>query len=481
MTEGQEEATMRRQAEQRMKRWDRIGRPRVLVGVSLTAVLITGGCTGQGHDAAGETTTKASEVASPTTIPQPPVPVGVPVAPESERVDLAMPTFSDPTSITNPLFPVSEQASVLLLGHVDGQPFRTEVTLLPETRIVEWEGRRIEVAVSQYNAFLGGKIEEVAYDLYAQADDGSVWYFGEEVSDFRDGAIVVTEGTWLAGRDGPAAMIMPGDPQVGDVYRTENAPGFVFEEVTVTSVNETLDGPLGPIEGGMLASELHTDGKTEDKIFAPGYGEFYTSGGGDVEALAMAVPTDAASEPVPAELTVLSDGALLVLDAAGSGNWRAASVTVRDMAAAWKTSAPTGVPRLIEPLMDRAVRTLTAAVNARSTRRAQNAAIEVARSSFDLQLRYRPVTEIDLARLDLWAAQLQVDEAAGDPSGVGADQFALDYVRDRIRAALDDSDLARVNTELGAIQVAVVDEEPGAAAKAAGRLREVLAATQPVT
>lgn len=145
---------------------------------------------------------------------------------------------------------------------------------LPETRIVEWEGQRIEVTVSQYNAFLGGKIEEVAYDLYAQADDGSVWYFGEEVSDFRDGAIVVTEGTWLAGRDGPAAMIMPGDPQVGDVYRTENAPGFVFEEVTVTSVNETLDGPLGPIEGGMLASELPSDGKTEDKIFAPGYGEF---------------------------------------------------------------------------------------------------------------------------------------------------------------------------------------------------------------
>ena len=89
-------------------------------------------------------------------------------------------------------------------------------------------------------------------------------------------------------------MIMPADPQVGDVYRPENAPGFVFEEVTVTSVTEELDGPLGPIEGGLLASELHMDGSTEDKFFAPGYGEFSTSGGGDVEALALAVPTDAA-------------------------------------------------------------------------------------------------------------------------------------------------------------------------------------------
>ena len=159
-----------------------------------------------------------------------------------------------------------------MLGHVDGKPFRTEVTLLPETRIIEWEGQRVETLVSQYNAYLGGRIEEVAYDYYAQADDGSVWYFGEDVFDFRDGAIVVTEGTWLAGRDGPAAMIMPGDPQIGDVYRTENAPGFVFEEVTVRSVDQQLDGPMGPIDGGLLADELHSDGTTEQKIFAPGYG-----------------------------------------------------------------------------------------------------------------------------------------------------------------------------------------------------------------
>ena len=385
-----------------------------------------------------------------------------------------MPTFSDPTNITNPLFPVSQQASVLMLGHVDGQPFRTEVTLLPETRIIEWEGQQVEVAVSQYVAFLGGRITEVAYDLYAQADDGSVWYFGEDVFDFRDGAIVVTEGTWLAGRDGPAAMIMPGDPQIADVYRTENAPSFVFEEVTVQSVTETLDGPLGPVDGGMLASELHMDGATEDKVFAPGYGEFFTSGGGDVEALALAVPTDASAGSMPQELTTLSNGGLSVTDAAASGDWKGASATVSDIVAAWNTAKAGDVPRLVEPVMEKAVDTLAAAVGARSEMRARNAAIETARLSYDLQLRYRPVAEIDLARMDLWAAQLMVDERAGDAAGVGADAFALDYVRDRIRAVLDASTLARVNTELGAIQIAVADQEPEAAARAAERLRETV-------
>ena len=453
-----------------LRRGGRIDR-RVLLVLGLTTALVTAGCTGE----AGSVS--ASGEAS-RTISQPAVPSRIPVAPERKRVDLTMPTFSDPTNVTNPLFPVSLQGSVLMLGHVDGKPFRTEVTLLPETRIIEWEGQRVETLVSQYNAYLDGRIEEVAYDYYAQADDGSVWYFGEDVFDFRDGAIVVTEGTWLAGRDGPAAMIMPGDPQVGDVYRTENAPGFVFEEVTVRSVDEQLDGPMGPIDGGLLADELHSDGTTEQKIFAPGYGEFYTSGGGDVEALALAVPTDAISEPVPPELTALSGGALDVFDTAGSGDWKAASTTVREMETAWDTVRGGNVPRLIEPRMDEAMRVLARTVRSRQATAARGAAIQAARSSFDLQLPYRPAAEIDLARMDLWAAQLLVDEATGVAGGVGADAFALDYVRDRIRAAVDARDLTRINTELGTIQVAVVDEDVALAAAAAERLRRTLAEVQ---
>jgi hypothetical protein len=107
----------------------------------------------------------------------------LPVAPDSARVDLAQPTFSHPTTITNPLFPISDLHSVLMLGHVDGKPFRTEVTLLPETEIVEWNGVKVETLVSQYVAYLDGRIQEVALDRYAQADDGSVWYFGEDVAD----------------------------------------------------------------------------------------------------------------------------------------------------------------------------------------------------------------------------------------------------------------------------------------------------------
>jgi hypothetical protein len=436
----------------------------------LTAALVGGGCRGEGGSASGP-----APAGEPATIAQPVV-NDPRVAPASKRVDLAAPTFSNPTKVTNPLFPVSKQESVLLLGRVDGEPFRTEVTLLPDTRIIEWQGRLVETLVSQYVAFLDGRIHEVAYDFYAQDDNGAVWYFGEDVFNFGDGVISDTHGTWIAGRDGPAAMIMPADPNPGDVYRPENIPGFVFEEVTVEAVDQTLRGPLGPVEGGLVVEELHLlDSATEGKTFGPGYGEFLTGGGGDVEALALAVPTDALPGPTPQELVILERGAADVFAAAESRDWKEARATVGQMATAWQTVRAGEVPNRLEPQMSRALEALADGVASRKASEARQAAIDVGRWTLDLELRHRPVAQVDLARFDLWVAQLLVDAAAGDAAAVNGDFFALDYIRDRIQHELDDSELTRLNTELEELNGAVADEDLTAAADAARQLRETLA------
>jgi hypothetical protein len=462
-----------------------MGRRKLVGGASALALVaglaVVGACgvdTTAAERSSGPANATASTAATgeggSKTIPQPVVLDDLPTAPQGKRVDLATPSFSDPTSVTNPLFPASKQESVLMVGRVDGKPFRTEVTLLPDTRIIEWQGQQVETLVSQYTAYLDGRIHEVAYDFYAQADDGSVWYFGEDVFNFKEGYIADTHGTWIAGKDGPAAMIMPSDPKVGDVYRPENIPGFVFEEVTVKSTDKTIDGPLGPIVGGLVVEELHMDGTTEDKTFAPGYGEFYTAGGGDVEALALAVPTDAASGPTPAELQTLSSGAPAVFDAARSGNWDAASTTVEKMSAAWETYRAGEVPRLIEPRMSDALGSLAEAVDARDATQAQLAAIDASQWSLDLQLRYRPPADIDRARFDLWAARLTLDAAAGDAAAVNGDLFTLDYIRDRILHTLDGAEATRVNSALEELQTAVDEEDLAAASDAAERLRDIL-------
>ena len=79
------------------------------------ALLLAVACTTSPATAGSASTTSAGS----RSIPQPDV-SGLDVAPDAARVDLRVPTFSHPTDITNPLFPVSDQASVLMLGQVEG-------------------------------------------------------------------------------------------------------------------------------------------------------------------------------------------------------------------------------------------------------------------------------------------------------------------------------------------------------------------------
>jgi hypothetical protein len=451
---------------------------------AILAIIVMAGCSNPPPSPSPSTPGSVAAAASPSAatsaspggtaaqIPQPSV-SGVEVADLADRVDLAMPTFSHPTEITNPLFPIALQSSELLVGTVEKKAFRTEVTVLPWTQVIEWEGRQIETVVSQYNAFLDGRIEEIAYDLYAQADDGSVWYFGENVFNFADGSIADTGGTWHAGIDGPAAMIMPADPQVGDVYRTENAPGFVFEEVTVSSVSETLDGPLGPIDGGMLASELHMDGATEDKVFAPGYGEFNTSGGGDVEALAMAVPTDTASGSQPDALASAAESATTAVQAALDGDLSRVEQLASDLDSAMSDLGEAEIPALLRPLLADGIDSLSTAASDGEQAAATRAAIDVARLVNDLTLRYRPIPEVNLDRIGLWGAQLILHAGAENLEGIRSDNFAVDYARERIVGGVPDEIVNELNTNLEELQLAMDDEDFAAIAETAQAIRDL--------
>ena len=391
-------------------------------------------------------------------------------APEAKRVDLARPAFSNPTKITNKLFPISNLHSALLLGHVDGKPFRTETTLLPGTRTVTWDGERIPVRVSQYMAYLDGRLEEVALDRYAQADDGSVWYLGEDVFDYEKGTVALTEGTWLAGRDGPAAMIMPASPKVGDVFRPENVPGIVWEEVSVESVDETVDGPRGPVSGALVTSELHTDGSREKKVFAPGYGEFRTAGGGDLEAIALAVPTDALPGSVPPELSSLSTGAGGMLELARLEDWEAAAAMLARVDAAWEALRGREQPPMIAERLDADLDALHRSLKKRDAAGLAQESIDVGQSALDLQLRHRPPPEIDRERLHLWTQQLRVDAAAKDLDGVEGAVAALEWTWQRIASGVRPEDNRDIDARLRALRGATDARNLPAAADHAARL-----------
>lgn len=128
--------------------------------------------------------------------------------------------------------------------------------------------------------------------------------------------------------------------------------------------------------------------------------------------------------------------------------------------------------------MNEALTALKSAVDAHDAQRTSQAAIDVAQWSLDLRLQYRPQNEIDLARMDLWAAQLTLDASEGDAGAVGGDVFTIGYIRDRILNTLDDADVVRIDTEVQQLQVAATDKELAAASDAAERLRNSLGQLQ---
>ncbi|WP_319458015.1 MULTISPECIES: hypothetical protein [unclassified Mycobacterium] len=401
----------------------------------------------------------------------------LPIAPGSERVDLATPVFSQPTPITNPLHPTSEVTQVVMGGHVDDKPFRTEVTRLSGTKPIEWRGQTIDTAIIQYVAYLDGRIHEVALDWYAQADDGSVWYLGEDVFNYEDGKVADTKGTWIASDTTPVAMIMPATPVVGNVYRPENAPEVVFEEVRVQKVDQTVPGPHGNVSGAIEVMELHMDGTREAKVFAPGYGEFSTGNpGGDLEAVSLAVPTDSRQGPIPAEFVALSAAAAAVFDAVAAADAGRATQASTSLAAAWDAVLAKGVPPQLKTQMKVDVDALDGAVAERDWRAAESAALRIAQNELDLRLLYQTVIDVDLARLALWARQLPVDVKGRDPGLVLADVAALERVWERTRPGVQDP--GAVDTAMQALRQAAdaedlpaVDEAAGALNRAVGGLR----------
>ncbi|MGH8968682.1 MAG: hypothetical protein ACRDV1_01895 [Actinomycetes bacterium] len=191
-----------------------------------------------------------------------------------------IPSFSDPTAITNPWFPISDLGGYDLVGTEEGKPYRADIVLLERTKSIEWAGGTTKVAVARHRAYLDGELTEVAYDYFAQGDDGGVWYFGEAVDNYENGKVDNHEGAWLAGRDGALpGLLIPGKPRVGQVFWSEDFPSAgIVERDEVTRLDARVRTPAGTRADGMLVRAKQDDGTMEEKIYVPGLGVVFEDG-----------------------------------------------------------------------------------------------------------------------------------------------------------------------------------------------------------
>lgn len=185
-----------------------------------------------------------------------------------------IPEFTHSTEITNPYFPLTELGGYLLTGQEDGKPYEAKVVVTEETKSIERAGGSTETLVARHESYLEGELIEVAIDYYAQGDDGSVWYFGEDVTYYENGQVTNHEGSWLTGQDGALpGLLIPADPEVGQVFWSEDVAAQGIEERNeVVDVTATVDTPAGPRTDGLLIRALQDDGTKEKKIYVPTLG-----------------------------------------------------------------------------------------------------------------------------------------------------------------------------------------------------------------
>ena len=150
------------------------------------------------------------------------------------------------TTIDNPYLPM-KPGTRMVYRTTDGDEHGREVVRVTHrTRVVDG----VTVRVVRDRAYVGGDLVEDTRDFYAQDRRGNVWYFGENTKTLENGTVTSTKGSWLAGVNrAMPGIVMEADPQVGDRYAQEDAPGVAEDRAKVLSLDAHATVPYGSFDG----------------------------------------------------------------------------------------------------------------------------------------------------------------------------------------------------------------------------------------
>jgi len=174
------------------------------------------------------------------------------------------------SSGSNEFFILEPGYRLVLTGEGDqGEDIQLTITVKDKTKIVDGVETRVVVEKQVEN----GEVVEIARNFFAICEQtGDVLYFGEQVDNYVDGKIANHDGSWLAGGDNRAGIIMPGSPFVGLKYKQEVAPGVAMDRAKIVSMDKTVDTPAGtfvdvlktkettPLEPGFVEFKYHASG-----------------------------------------------------------------------------------------------------------------------------------------------------------------------------------------------------------------------------
>lgn len=146
------------------------------------------------------------------------------------------------------------------------------VTVLEETKKIG----NVETRVVEEKEAINGQVIEISRNYYAFCrQSATIFYFGEDVDNFKNGLVANHEGSWRA--DGPeasAGIMIPGIPLLGSRYYQEIAPDIAMDRSEIVSLTESVNTWAGRFTQCIKTEEttpLEPSVK-ESKLYAPGIG-----------------------------------------------------------------------------------------------------------------------------------------------------------------------------------------------------------------
>jgi hypothetical protein len=169
---------------------------------------------------------------------------------------------------TNEYFPLKPGEQQV---YQEGKTILTR-TVLKEPKIIDEVTIRVIEDKEEHN----GQLVEIAHDYYAiDTVTQNVYYFGEDVDNYKDGKVVNHGGSWLSGvNDAKFGLMMPGKIKVGNKFYQELAPEIAMDRAEIVAIKEKVETPAGIFTNCIMVEETSglEKGAKDYKWYAPGVG-----------------------------------------------------------------------------------------------------------------------------------------------------------------------------------------------------------------
>ena len=226
--------------------------------------------------------------------------------------DFSAATFIPGAAINNPYFPIlNNTTQTYVATDSNGNAVDQRFELTPVGAGPTLMG--VQTTTVRDRGFEDGLRVEDAFDHFAQDKAGNVWYFGEDVTDYKydaSGNLIGTDtaSSWLAGVHGALpGFIMPSVPTVGQSYYQEFAlkdNSADQGEITATGLTLSFGGHSYSNVVRVLETSAVESGPPEYKYYAPGIGLIRGEEGLDAN-LQNPELTFSLTSPVPEPTSIL--------------------------------------------------------------------------------------------------------------------------------------------------------------------------------